>query len=486
MTANRFTVCMLINQTLPVSQLISYARALNLSEALLIVSSHELFDFEKLSLQEALPNCEVLSFLDILDHQSQEWADTQTAKTLRDLHKDVSFRDNYTQHQMTLSCRLKNDILHKTLCKDWLIETGDVVFYHCSGLGIHDVFWRSLGSNAIKTPPLQTPSAPAETTQFHYVGNSDTIGWLFLSSVKRVRFANEVPVRSFDMPTTFDTKCDATLMEDIHSGVTRNVGKDLHWRTATTIHGYRPWMIRKIPNLDICIDGFHPPNYPRSYIDAYPRSANIVTNDPVSAQWFQTHGFKVCSSARLTIPTMNYPEEINDLNTVVFALNHAGDWSALINRGDTDRLVVSAYKLAKACPEQTIIIRPHPTMAHCAHEGAGSLDRLKEFVRRTDCSNLFLSQEPLEYDFARGDLFISEYSQVLIDAWRTGKPGIIANLTGRVSFMEAFTGMGFATIKNLPALIGTVQRMLIQPKRTKQKLISAQQRYNTKLQEFLK
>jgi hypothetical protein len=150
--------------------------------------------------------------------------------------------------------------------------------------------------------------------------------------------------------------------------------------------------------------------------------------------------------------TMRSPEA-RPIKRVLLALNHAGDWTALINRSDTDVLVQAFCNVARHFPALVFIVRPHPTMAHPAHEGVGSLKRIQDHVKALALSNLFVSSVSLEEDLETTDVVMSEYSQVLIDAFRAGKLGLIVNLTGRRSFMTDFEACGFAAVDSERALV---------------------------------
>jgi hypothetical protein len=141
-------------------------------------------------------------------------------------------------------------------------------------------------------------------------------------------------------------------------------------------------------------------------------------------------------------------------------LNHAGDWTALINRSDTDILIEAFVNLAKQNRNLNFIIRCHPTMIHPLHEGINSINRIKEFIEWVNLKNLSVSTASLSEDISRGDLFISEYSQVLIDILQNGKLGIIANLTNRRSFMIDYESIGFLNVNSSANLNSLLQNIL--------------------------
>jgi CDP-glycerol glycerophosphotransferase (TagB/SpsB family) len=166
-------------------------------------------------------------------------------------------------------------------------------------------------------------------------------------------------------------------------------------------------------------------------------------------QWFSRNGKRT-----LKLPSVIRKESMSEVvstgevHVIVALLNHAGDWSALINRSDTDRLVAAVVKLAREFPHKRFIIRLHPTMIHKHHEGVHSIQRIRSYVQWVRLANLSVSEVELQEDFERGDVFISEYSQTVIDAATMGKRIVIANFTGRRSFMSCYEEIGFPQVSD--------------------------------------
>ena len=95
-------------------------------------------------------------------------------------------------------------------------------------------------------------------------------------------------------------------------------------------------------------------------------------------------------------------------------------------------------------------------------EGVTSKTRINNFIQKLNYQNLSVSNATMEEDWARGDIFISEYSLSVIDAINKGKIGIFYNLTKRVSFVDDLLEKGInyyteedAIIKKIETLIST-------------------------------
>jgi hypothetical protein len=173
----------------------------------------------------------------------------------------------------------------------------------------------------------------------------------------------------------------------------------------------------------------------------------------------------------------------NPLKEIVLVLNHAGDWSALINRSDTDLLVKTFSEIAADFHNLQFKIRPHPTMATPEHEGIRSVHRIKDYITWKGIKNLSVSDSSLQNDLRNGDIFVSEYSQVLIDVFRYGKLGIIANLTGRRSFMRDYERLGFLSANSKEMLKTTIRTAVNDPMGFKKLQNEAATRYNALLKE---
>jgi hypothetical protein len=158
----------------------------------------------------------------------------------------------------------------------------------------------------------------------------------------------------------------------------------------------------------------------------------------------------------------------------------------LINRSDTDVLIEQVAGLAARMPGLVFRIRLHPTMAHPHHEGCHSIERIRRCLRGLALGNLLVSESSLEEDLAGSDLYLSEYSNVLIEAWKRGRLGMAANLTSRRSFMEDFAAMGFAHADSAEALEAMLATAVANPAAAVGRQARAVEEYNRQLTAFLR
>jgi SAM-dependent methyltransferase len=324
-------------------------------------------------------------------------------------------------------------------------------------LGNPEDVWRELGGDRIECPVAVAPVGHGGSPECAVV-SKDGAHHLFLTSLRRVELADGVEVRRSPLSSDVERRCQGSREDarDAFQALARGHLPDgAPAGITTTVHEFRHWMARLGAPVSIVIDGYHPPNYSRSYIDYFAKDAAILAREPVSLAWFSRYGWRtvlepaILKPLRFAAPALPDGERLR----VLVALNHAGDWSALIHRSDTDRLVKAMGDLAAALPGIDVRVRAHPTMATPEHEGVLSRERLANHLLGRKLPNLTVSTGSLAEDLAWSTVVLSEYSQVLIDGWSCGKPGVIVNLTGRRSYFQVYEDLGFPAVSDLSALV---------------------------------
>jgi hypothetical protein len=440
---------------------------------IVLVSTHRFFAHEQQSLAALLAPTRIdfLVFADILDDQLAAGIDdATTAELLSRPEPPVDYIRNF-QTKMLLG---KNAAVHHRLP----IPTAQPPIYADDGLGVSWAYWRQHGATALTRLGLgsrlrqsawgtawsrwrRTRRLPANATWLR--DQSDR--YLFLGDGAR-----RLPLRAGVAAETAPFSRHQLRQADF---------------VATTIHDYWPVIHSLGRPARIFADGLLPSNYSRSYLDGY-GPAEYIAPDPFSARWLQRHGKSTVPPPGFLAPPECSPASIpSGIRTVVCLLNHTGDWTALVNRSDTDTLAEAFTALAANAPDIRFVLRPHPGMDHPDHEGRAGIQRLVELVRQSGLPNLTLSRTALAPDLDRGDLFVSEYSATLLEAWRRGKPGIIVNLTGRRSFMEDFARLGFAQVSTPKDLSALLAQISTQPGDFLLQHNAAVIRYNEALKAYL-
>ena len=436
----------------------------------LILSTHLVFPHERAAFLAALPpdtTVEFTTFAAQLDDATMAAIDAATTAQLRASPPRLG---TYADHFEHVARSRKNAAVLKNLAAlhEWLSCWVD------HGLGIRSDVWlvqgarpltpRSLSARWCDTllrqnlamflrrwrlPPTATVVRDGDDT------------YVFLSTTRRLRFRSDATL------TTLPTRAALALPGRIFA--------------ATTIHDHPAAVARLRLPLRVFADGYLPTNYSRSYLDGY-GPATFVSAEPFAALWFAACARPVAPAPSFLIALPLAPAVAPPaLATIVVLLGHSGDWSALVNRTDNDALVAATLDVARRTPQFTFILRPHPTMEDPRHEGPGARARLAAHVTAAALPHVRLSTSDLADDLARGDLFVSEYSATLIDAWRTGELGLIANLTGRRSFMQDFADLGFASVSSADALHAALLAVAGAPAAFAARQSAAASRYNALL-----
>ena len=274
--------------------------------------------------------------------------------------------------------------------------------------------------------------------------------YAFLGSIHRLRFRSDVRIRELKASLWSLFRLESkifTLKRLVKRAASESAGKS--FVVATTVHNFSPWMLEAFPDLRVFVDGLHSPNYPISYGAAY-RGAVVVSREDCDRLWFEKCGCTVLPPPQILVPELNYgdPCSTGAIRNICLILNHAGDWSAIIDRSDTDLAVMAFAAAAAKAPQFNFRIRLHPTMAMLEHEGVNSCERIIRWIKNLNLPNMELSTSTLDEDITWTDCCISEYSNVLVDCMKAGKTCIALNTTNRRNLLEHLEPLGLRTVHN--------------------------------------
>jgi len=435
-----------INQDVPLDALAAFGRGEGENSAVLL-STHQLFPNEReLFCSRWKGRVEILTFADLLTEEELCCCD----ETARASLLAGGARDGYNARFMASSLAEKNRLAHLKLTS--MYRFGNI--YFARGLGVDGTFWEKVGtvlalhgSTAGITPPGRAPGAllrlaamarrllRREKREVSVIVEGDT-SYVFFSPLKRLRIKGGVTVLTRSVPRTMEAAALRKALLAVVERGTRGV-------PCMTVHGYDEALARALGGVLVFVDGYHPANYPPAYLDGYAEGDRFIPRAMYDARWFTDHGRAISAPPAFLEREFFASCLVTRASRVLVAMNHAGDWTSLISRCDTDRLVAGVVELARFLPRLTFRLRLHPTMDHPAHEGAQASGRVACFVRGAGVQNLHLSGSSLSEDLDWCELCVSEYSQVLLDAWRLGKLGVALNLTRRRSFMQDYADLGF-------------------------------------------
>ncbi len=469
-----------------------------------VVTTHQLFDFEEEALRRLFQRVIVVPQADLFTDAEMQGIDADVSASLRDdmLRAPANRAEFAARYAELMVCRRTA----MALAKVTHLATWRKLLFQ-PGLGNAAAVLAEAGGLSLAAP--QDPAPEASTgggrsvvgwwlararsalrrvvnlfrPQYYPIVSSQAEAYLFMSTVRRVPLRQGVAVsqKAF-LPFLFLSVRQGNSMQDLRHRFFCRMSKSVG--LAASLHGYSAACQRLPVPVFVFSDGYIPSNYPRTYVDGFGPSV-YVCQDPFDCQWFERYGRQVYHPCGIMeYPLMPPRCSAVPVKTVFLMLNHAGDWTATIHRWDTDILALCFCRLARQFPDLEFVVRPHPTMVLPEHEGLHSRERLQALVAATGCRNLSCSSRALEDDLQRGDLFVSEYSHVLYQVFRRGKPGLICNLTRHESYMKDFADLGFACASSETELQARIAAAVRSPASlaTAQELAAA--RFNAFFQEF--
>lgn len=464
-------------------------------KSILALSTHHLFAGERkaFSSQPGIERIVFREFGELLTDAEMEWCDDEATRLLCDGDAGEAAA-HYAVAHMAKSRYLKNSSIHRAISREYRIPR---VFF-TPGIGVDGAYWRSVADSTeiggrrrpstlrrlarrlkqrVRVPRLpDVVIAESGEKRLFMLADTARLHPVLPEGARKIRIAGRPRLPARKRPLEIYRRLIAS-----HAGPgKRNV-------VCTTIHQYDPGLSSLGCPIEIFVDGYQPSNYPRAYLDGY-TEGSFVVRDMFDAAWFEKHGRSVVRPYAFLRPVeMEPPRELeHGVRSIYLMLNHAGDWSALINRSDTDIVVERFFRIARDNPRVKAVVRCHPTMAREEHEGEGSLERIRRFVDGAGLPNLRLSAASLAEEMADADLIVSEYSNVILDGFKAGTLGVIANCTRRRNFMQDYTDLGFVTAPSAAELVGLVNDVVADPRPYLQQQKLAASRYNERLVRFLR
>lgn len=404
----------------------------------LFVSTSTAYPFEKLALSSEGKDYTFYSFADLMTESDMEKFDERADEVC---NLPSMTQENPVLLWQSTSLRYKNIFVKELLDRDYKFEHL-LVF---PGLGILEDIWVSNSRFTIEqlAPKRSTLRGLKNLLNFFrpdfFKISFSTHSLVFIGSTKRLKLKEGHEIKKM------------SLIEKVFSVLKRE-------KIFTTIHQFSisTRLFAKLFRLEIpiVVDGHHPSNYSYSYIHLYKNTFNpIVPDSFINELYFRNNGCRTINHNNFLQPFLLKDfSEAKPINCLV-AMNHAGDWSSLINRSDTDEFILRLLEIAKKVPHVNFNLRLHPTMNTFLHEGVQSKKRIELLVDGSNLPNLKVSKGTLDQDMSSADFILSEYSQVLIDGWGKGILGVGFNPTKRRSYMYDYENIGFTTFTKEEDLI---------------------------------
>jgi hypothetical protein len=228
-----------------------------------------------------------------------------------------------------------------------------------------------------------------------------------------------------------------------------------------------------------------------------PSNVTYYAWDKLGMQLFINQGLKVeliPIRKKLYLPNPMFKEKIRK---VLIVASGAGDWTALKNRSDDDRLVELFGEIAKIFPEIQFVFRCHPTWIHPEHQGINSIKRVAEYYKTLGIENIVVSSNipssqisnfqlsysrtSLDEDLKDTDIVFGEHSVSMIDAAFQKIPFASVNVTGRRDFFCGMTELGFPHLESKEKVISFINN--ISSTQIQKKYCDAIKQYNSMTDE---
>lgn len=502
----------ILNQNASLNSIVELIKNLRFSKVLFI-TSHHFFDNELIILNNYINNIEyeIKEFREFFNDSELEQCDNAaTEKVLKSIRNHID-RCKYNYFFVYESKLNKNKLLFKKLIENYNF----IQIYYNDGLGICGEFWHSKGGIILDADNVnllyeRKKSIKKFLRKIQYFKNfiisqyrlylsiidlvlicENENMYFFHCSLKRLLIEENIDLKEIKIKVKNYWNWFILLNGKgniIRRYFRKKYGKNSKIFFCSTIHEYSYDLIKKV-NYDtlIFVDGFNPSNYPRSYIDTY-FHGKFVPRDMFDKIWFESYNKKTqLAPAWIKKPFMNINTNFHNtrINNIFLMLNHTGDWTAIINRSDTDVLIENFVRLCYEFPQIKFVIRLHPTMDDEQHEGVFSKQRVEKYINSKKLPNLEISNNGLSSDLEASDLVISEYSNVLLDAFRMGKAGLIANFTGRRSFMEDYEKIGFCKVNSYEEMKEVICFIINHPDKYLKKQYEAVKKYNQSLERLM-
>lgn len=230
----------------------------------------------------------------------------------------------------------------------------------------------------------------------------------------------------------------------------------------STLHEEGMWCFPDHPNFNLKLlqDGYLPPNYSSKYLLFNGKYVEYFTWDKLGQMTFDYHHLKsrvIPFRNKLYLPKPNFPVKIKK---VLCVASGAGDWTAVKNRSDEDKMIYAFGKVAAMFPDIEFTYRCHPVWIHPLHQGVNSINRAAEYINYLNLPNFKIScnvpnanadgkfilsykRSSFEDDLKDMDIVFGEHSISMIDAAFKNILFASCNVTGRRDFFAGITAMGF-------------------------------------------
>lgn len=454
---------LVITQNLKLDSLASIKSELVHGSAL-IVSTQFVFENEREIIDNALGvKCEYLDFADLITDAERQKCDEEA---FNPIPRSVGLY--YAVIKEKKNERIVKNLLEHYSCKNLLLV--------CDDLGIDSTPWLEAGFKKVECDYYYKPEKSIKNHQNKllapiyanisnikkyykaniWVSYAENQKYLFFGSTNRIGYRinlNWSPASKWEnikfILQYYSIKYLGFMPQNKTIRLT-SLHEDTHWQLSD----HPRFNAKKIQ------DGYLPPNYSSKYLYYYGPQVEFYTWDVMSQHTFQYHNLKsrvMPVRKKLFLPAANYPQKVKK---VLCAASGTGDWTAIKNRSDDDRLVWAIGKVAALFPEVEFIYRCHPVWVHPNHSGVNAINRCAEYIAWLNLPNYKIScnipmanqngefvlsykRSSFEEDLQNVDIVLGEHSVAMLDAGFKNILFASCNMTGHRNYFEDITKLGF-------------------------------------------
>ena len=454
----------LISQNVKLTSLDRLKSVLVGEKEITFVSTQFLFENERELIDMIFGvNCKYLTFADILTDKERETCDKDAFCPEKQGQNVFAYYDNI---KILKNQRIIDNLLKRDVYKNKIIV--------CDDLGIYKSVWLDRGFVPVKCEYYYVPVQKStkaflkplksvakflllpmlrikrDFSSQIYVSYKDGVKYLFYGSLNRIGYR-------IDLDFHKSGKIENIKYILNNWGV---VWKNKTVRLSSFHEGYHRLNDKKNLNIKLIQDGYLPPNYSSCYLYFYGKHTEFYAWDKIGCNTFIYHNlpYRIMPIRRkLYIPKPIFPQKVKKILCVA---SGAGDWTAIKNRSDEDRMIWVFGKIAKMFPDIEFVYRCHPVWIHPKHQGVNSINRAAEYINWLNLPNYKLSghipnaiqegkfclsykRSSFEEDLKGVDVVFGEHSVAMIDGAFKNILFCSCNVTGHRNYFEDITKLGF-------------------------------------------
>lgn len=458
-----------ITQNVKLSSLVTLRKYLKEGTKTLVVSTQYIFENESEQIKEAIgTQCVFKNFSDLLTDADWERFD---AEAYSDKVKNTG--DYYAAIK-----ELKNKAIVRKVLKDYPCENRLLI---CDDLGLDEDVWLFAGFKKIVCEYYHIKKNNQKYTHISsilrkvsskicgllgkiqglfindiYVANIDNQRHLFFGNMNRIAYRLSANFTKCSKMENFKFVCYYLSYLFFRYVPKNNVIR------MSTLHESTMWRFPDHPNFNLKLmqDGYLPPNYSSKYLLFNGKNVEYYTWDKLGQMTFDYHNLKsrvIPFRNKLYLPKPYFPDKIKK---VLCVASGAGDWTAVKNRSDEDKMIFAFGKIAAIFPDIEFVYRCHPVWIHPLHQGVNSINRVAEYIDYLNLPNFKIScnipnanqdgkfilsykRSSFEDDLKDVDIVFGEHSISMIDAAFKNILFASCNVTGRRDFFASVTALGF-------------------------------------------